>query len=357
METKKILLAMSGGTDSSAAAIMLSEQGFEVYGLFISFFDASWAPTHVMQQQQESLNSVHDLCNTLHIPFHHCDASHDFYKLVITYFVDEYVAGRTPFPCAICNPKLKWHILFAKSIELQCNYIATGHYVNIEHTNGIHYITKGIDPDKDQSFFLWGLSQAILSKTIFPLGSFTKIQVREYARTKGFTSIATRKDSLGVCFLGNTDYRPFITQELAKRSIHIPHGIHIDEHGTRIAKNEGYIWYTVGQRKHLGIDLNTRMFVKSIDAQNNTVTVSPYSSLFRTQFTVYSYYFHTAHDMVGELTVKIRYRNQINTCTIINISPQSFTVLLHTELEAIAPGQTAVFYKNNMVVGGGFIGE
>ncbi len=355
MQTKKIVLAMSGGTDSSAAAILLQEQGYEVYGLFIIFYDAQWAPGHVVQQQEVSCNNVKKLCNILHIPCYIHNASQEFYSTVISYFVTEYIEGRTPFPCAKCNPLLKWKILYDYAVQLNCNYIATGHYVNIELHNEIYYITQGIDSDKDQSFFLWGLTQDILQKAVFPLGGNTKQQVREYARSKGFVDVATRKDSLGVCFLGNTNYRSFVTRELAKRSVRVEAGKFVDEHGNYISNNKGYVWYTVGQRKQLGLNINTRMFVKSIDAKNNTVTVSPYSSLFRSQFVIHSFYFHTLQDMQGELVVKVRYRNQSNICTLQYNSTESITVILQKPLEAIAPGQTAVFYKNNRVVGGGFI--
>jgi len=355
MRKTKILLAMSGGTDSSAAAVMLHEQGYDVQGLFISFFNSNWASPQVIAQQQESLNTAAEVCSALSIPFHHVDASQKFYTTVIEYFVQEYVAARTPFPCAICNPRLKWQILYDYSIDLQCDCIATGHYVSVEKRTDLYYISQGIDPDKDQSFFLWGLAQHLLSRTIFPLGSFTKKQVREYAYNKGFTTISQRKDSLGICFLGNSNYRPFLVQELAKRNITIPRGNHINEQGEIIAPNEGYTWYTVGQRKQLGIALNTRLFVKCINAQDNTVTLSPYISLFRTQFIVHSYYFHSPTDMQGDLTVKIRYRNQEHSCNITDIGEKTCTVQLHTPLEAIAPGQTAVFYKDTRVVGGGFI--
>lgn len=357
MEKNTVLLAMSGGTDSSAAAMLLREQGFQVQGVFISFFDASWAPEHVIANQHTAARNVQELCASLNIPFHHIHASQEFYETVITYFVDEYVAGRTPFPCAVCNPKIKWQMLFSLARELQCYYIATGHYVQIQTHNNLFYIAPGVDPDKDQSFFLWGLSQEILAHTLFPLGTYTKPEVRAYAQSKGYTSIAQLKDSLGICFVGNDDYRPFVAKELARRKICIPHGKHINTLGEYISTNQGYIWYTVGQRRQLGVHTNKRMFVQSIDAAANTVTLGDYASLYRTEFRIHSYYFHTPADMQGELIVKIRYRNQQHRCTLDMRNANECIVYLTTPLEAIAPGQTAVFYKDNRVVGGGFISK
>ena len=300
--------------------------------------------------------NVEELCKTLPIPHIFVDASQEFYDTVIDYFVTEFLNARTPFPCAVCNPKLKWNIVFKKAQEIGCDFIASGHYVGIEETNGIHYITQGLDPDKDQSFFLWGLNQEILQKTIFPLGKLKKTDVRKYADEQGFQSIATRKDSLGICFLGNTDYRPFITQELQKRGIQIPQGKYRNEQGEFIAKNEGYLWYTVGQRRQLGVHLNSRVFVKSIHAAENSVVLSNYTALFKTQFCVENYYFHTLEDTKKTLIVKIRYRKQANLCTLEIINETQLIVHLSKPLESIAPGQTAVFYDEGRVVGGGFIG-
>ena len=353
---KKVLLAMSGGTDSSVSAILLQQQGFEVIGLHISFFNNSWASESVIALQNEAIENVAELCKTLQIQHIEVNASQEFYDTVITYFVSEYYKGRTPFPCAICNPQLKWKLLYEKSIELQCDYIATGHYVKVKEFNGLHYVSPGIDPDKDQSFFLWGLNQDILKKTIFPLGALKKTEVREFAELHGFTSVAARKDSLGICFLGNTDYRPFVSKELEKQGITIPQGTHVNEKGEVLSKNEGYVWYTIGQRKHLGIDLNTRLFVKEIDANKNSVTLSSYKSLYKNSFQIKDFYFHSIEDSKKPLIVKIRYRKQHNTCNLEMIDSNTIQVNLDTNLESIAPGQTAVFYDEDRVVGGGFIG-
>ncbi len=184
---------MSGGTDSSVCAMLLQEQGYEVIGVHISFFHSDWASAEVMQQQRDAQRNVADLCASLGIEHVEIDATAEFYNTVVRYFVDELYAGRTPFPCAVCNPQIKWRILFQKMQELNCDYIATGHYVHVStsfnnriavakrnQSPDLLYITQGSDPDKDQAFFLWGLSQEILQKAIFPLGRMCKSDVRKF---------------------------------------------------------------------------------------------------------------------------------------------------------------------------------
>jgi len=350
-----VLLAMSGGTDSSVCAMLLQEQGYEVIGVHISFFHADWASAEAMQQQREAQKNVAGLCASLGIEHIEIDAAAEFYDTVVRYFVDELYAGHTPFPCAVCNPQVKWRILFEKARELNCDFIATGHYVHIENHNNLLYITQGADPDKDQSFFLWGLPQEILQKTMFPLGAMLKSEVRSYAERHGFHAVATRKDSLGICFLNNSNYRPFLTKELEKQGKSIAKGSHIDVNGTFLSPNEGYAWYTVGQRKNLGYHANKRLFVHSVQAAGNTVTLSEYKDLYKTRFPVQNYYFHTLDDCKQELIVKIRYRKQAHKCRVEIVDETNLIVHLHQPLEAIAPGQTAVFYLDNCVVGGGFI--
>ena len=355
MQHKTVLLAMSGGTDSSVAAMILGSNNYKVTGLFISFFGDSWAPRHVLETQKNSLQKTQNLCNSLSIPLIHVNASEQFYSEVISNFTQEFAQGRTPFPCAHCNPKVKWKILIDTATQLHVEHIATGHYTDIEMYNGISYITQGKDPDKDQSFFLWGLSQDILRKTVFPLAGMHKTEVRKYAEQHGFSEISSQKESMGICFLGNTDYRPFLTNELQKQGITVPHGWFIRENGERIARHKGYINYTVGQRKQLGITLNTRMFVSKIDADTNSVILSKFTSLFKTMFSITDFYFHSFNDITKKLIVKVRYRNQATPCTLTFRDTQTIEVQLQEPLESIAPGQTAVFYDGNRVVGGGFI--
>ncbi|MFO7869543.1 MAG: tRNA 2-thiouridine(34) synthase MnmA [Bacteroidales bacterium] len=351
---KTVLIAMSGGIDSSVAALLLQKDGYSVEGLFISFFNSSWVDPLVIEQQQRAMKHVESLCSYLHIPFHHIDVSRAFYDIVISYFVSEYASGKTPFPCAICNPQLKWKTLCEMAENLNISHIATGHYNGIETKNNVQYITQGVDSLKDQSFFLWGLPQSILVKTIFPLAHYTKKEVYKIAQQCNITSADT-KESTGICFLPDKNYRPFIVNELSKRNTTIPNGKFIDIHGAFLGHNDGYIHYTVGQRKHLGVNFNKRMFVHALNSTKNTVTLSDYSSLYKKEFYVHNFYFHTSQDIHKKLIVKIRYREQAHECTIEKIDTKKIRIILAKPLNSIAPGQTAVFYDNRRVVGGGFI--
>src|SRR5690554_893241 len=354
MTQKTVLVAMSGEIDSTVAARLLLLQGYSVGGLFISFFNEIWAHPQVIEQQKKSHMHVQKICSELNIPFFHKDMSEYFYSEIVSYFVSEYADGRTPFPCAVCNPKVKWQTLFDTAQELGYSHIATGHYTEIVLKNDIHYIKKGKDYDKDQSFFLWSLPQHILKKTIFPLSNITKEETYAIAKSYAITS-AQKKESTGVCFLHNGDYRAFVTHELHKKGIHIPEGTYLDVSGNVISKNKGYIHYTIGQRKKLGINLNKRMFVHSIIPEKNEIILSDYSLLYKSSFIVKNYYFQRIEDTKKNLIVKIRYREQATECIITIKSESILTVHLCTPLESIAPGQTAEFYDGNCVVGGGFI--
>ena len=238
-----------------------------------------------------------------------------------------------------------------------CQWIATGHYVQLQQFNGKLLITPGIDEDKDQSFFLWGLQQDLLSRIIFPLGNYNKDQVREVAKQKGYQKVSTRKDSLGICFIEGNDYRPFLAKELEARNITIPNGKFIDKDKNLIGQHQGFHHYTIGQRKGLGINLNKRLFVTDIDAYKNEVTVGEFPELMKREIVVKDYVLHDQGfvENTEPVIVKIRYRNQATPATVEIIDEKYLKLHLLEDLSAIAPGQTAVLYYNDMVIGGGFI--
>jgi len=210
-------------------------------------------------------------------------------------------------------------------------------------------------PTKINRSFYGDLSQEILQKTMFPLAGKLKTEVRKYAAEMGFYAVSERKDSLGVCFLGNDNYRPFVINELKKRGITIPQGTYINSKGEYLGSNQGYVHYTIGQRKNLGLHTNARIFVKQILPKSNQVVLSEYSELYRTSFEITNVYFHNVADISKQLIVKIRYRMQANACTLTPLNSNTFKVHVTEPLESIAPGQTAVFYIGTRVVGGGFI--
>jgi tRNA-specific 2-thiouridylase len=257
-ENKRVLLGMSGGTDSSVAAMRLLEAGYEVTGVTFRFYE--------LNDSTEYLEDARNLAERLGIRHITYDAREIFNEQIIEYFVHEYMAGHTPVPCTLCNNYLKWPLLAKIADEMGIFYIATGHYVQKIKLADTYYITHAVDPDKDQSFFLWGLKQDILSRILLPMGEITKVEARAWAAERGFQKVATKKDSIGVCFCP-MDYRSFLKNWLVRNgqtlvrngqpwSEIVRRGRFVDEKGDFIAWHEGYPFYTIGQRRGLGIHLN-----------------------------------------------------------------------------------------------------
>jgi tRNA-specific 2-thiouridylase len=343
---KRILLGMSGGTDSSVAAILLQEQGYEVIGITFRFWE---------EGENHHLNDAKALAQKLNIEHITYDARTVFKDKIITYFVDEYLAGRTPFPCVKCNNELKWKLIIDEADRLGCDKVAMGHYVQIENEDGKYFVCEGVDPDKDQSFFLWGLTQAQLARIVFPLGGFEKTAVRKMAADRGFLKVSEKKDSLGTCFCQG-DYRPFLKSLLSEPEKFIYPGNFIDEKGHQLGKHQGFPLYTVGQRRGL-IHLNRKVFVKEILPTTNEIVLAPLAAMYKNEFMVYSLnivdelLFTTAYN----ITCRIRYRKQNTACRVILLPDNKARVELAEPLESIAPGQSAVFYQHGRILGGGFI--
>ncbi|MBQ8521102.1 MAG: tRNA 2-thiouridine(34) synthase MnmA [Bacteroides sp.] len=347
METnRKVLLGMSGGTDSSVAALLLKDAGYEVTGVTFRFYEK--------EGQTEYLNDAREVCARIGIPHIAYDAREVFRKTIIDYFISEYMAGRTPVPCTLCNNRLKWPLLAQLADERGIHYIATGHYVQRTTIDGLHYIIQGADGDKDQSFFLWGLPQDILGRMLLPMGGLTKTEVRKIAEERGFLKAARKKDSIGVCFCP-MDYRTFLRREVPEGLIYP--GKFYDEAGNYIARHEGYPFYTIGQRRGLGIDLNRAVFVKEIIPEENKVILGDLKSLERTEMRLKEWNLIYPDEVLGkdDVIVKIRYRKQANRCTVTMLPDHTLKVELHEPLTAIALGQAAAFYRDNRVLGGGII--
>ena len=337
---------MSGGTDSSVAAILLLEQGYEVVGITFRFWEEG-ENTHL----QDAIKLAGQL-GIEHITFNALDI---FRENVVQYFINEYLAGRTPFPCVKCNNELKWKLILDEADRLGCDKVAMGHYVNIVHENNRYFVAEGKDLDKDQSFFLWGLNQEQLSRIIFPLGQFHKTEVRAMAAIKGYKNVSEKKDSLGACFCQG-DYRPFLKRQLADPDKCIFPGNFLDEEGNILGRHEGYPLYTVGQRRGL-IHLNRKVFVREIRPETNEIILAPLANMYKTEFLIRDVnvvdrsLFTDAFDVI----CRIRYRKQNTLCRVIFLEKDRARVELAEPLESIAPGQTAVFYRNGMILGGGFI--
>jgi tRNA-specific 2-thiouridylase len=337
---------MSGGTDSSVAAILLLEQGYQVTGITFRFWEEG-ENTHL----QDAVRLAGQL-GIKHITY---DARDVFRENVVRYFVDEYLSGRTPFPCVKCNNELKWKLILEEANRLGCEKVAMGHYVNIVHENNSFFVSEGKDPDKDQSFFLWGLEQEQLSRIIFPLGQFHKTEVRAMAAIRGYKRVSEKKDSLGACFCQG-DYRPFLKRQLADPDKCIFPGNFLDEEGNILGRHEGYPLYTVGQRRGL-IHLNRKVFVREIRPETNEIILAPLANMYKTEFLIrdVNVVDRSLFTDVFDVICRIRYRKQNTLCRVIFLEKERARVELAEPLESIAPGQTAVFYRNGMILGGGFI--
>ena len=372
-ENKRVLLGMSGGTDSSVAAMRLLEAGYEVIGVTFRFYE--------LNGSTEYLEDARNLAERLGIRHITYDAREIFARQIIEYFVQEYLAGRTPVPCTLGNNYLKWPLLAKIADEMGVFYIATGHYAQNIQLNETFYITYAADSDKDQTFFLWGLKQDILNRMLLPMGDITKAEARAWAAEHGFRKVATKKDSIGVCFCP-MDYRTFLKDWLVRNgqmsvsnseasinnsqtsgsdkqtwSDRIRRGRFVDEKGNFIAWHEGYPFYTIGQRRGLGIHLNRPVFVKEIDPENNEVMLASLSSLEKTEMWLKDWNLVNQERTLGrsDIIVKIRYRKQENHGTITVTSDHLLHVQLHEPLTAIAPGQAAAFYGDGLLLGGGII--
>ena len=347
-QNKRVLLGMSGGTDSSVAALLLQDAGYEVVGVTFRFYEKD--------DNTEYLDDARELCNRLGIQHIISDQREVFKTTIIDYFIREYMEGHTPVPCTLCNNYLKWPLLRQLADQMGIYHLATGHYVQKEKIDGFWHITNGADEDKNQSFFLWGLAQDILERMILPMGSLTKQRVREIAEERGFLKAAKKKDSLGVCFCP-MDYRTFLRNNVPTGSIQ--RGEFRDEHGEFIAMHEGYPFYTVGQRRGLGIDLNQAVFVKEIIPSENRVILGNLKSLERKEMRLKDWNVINPSALLDrdDVIVKIRYRKQENRCTVTLLPDKTLHIQLHEPLTAIAAGQAAAFYRGNAVLGGGIIME
>ena len=349
MESRtRVLLGMSGGTDSSVAALLLQDAGYEVVGVTFRFYEK--------EGSTEYLDDARDLCQHLGIQHIVSDQRELFQSTIIDYFVSEYMVGHTPVPCTLCNNYLKWPLLCKIADEMGIYHVATGHYVQKQNIDGFWHITNGADEDKNQSFFLWGLPQDILERVVLPMGSLTKQRVREIAEERGFLKVAKKRDSLGVCFCP-MDYRTFLRDRVPAEAIQ--RGKFVDVNGDFIAWHEGYPFYTIGQRRGLGVDLNQAVFVKEIVPSENKVVLGDLKSLERTEMRLKDWNIINPAQLLDkdDVIVKIRYRKQENRCTVTLLPDNTLYVKLHEPLAAIAPGQAAALYRGDVVLGGGIIVE
>lgn len=347
---KKVLVGLSGGVDSSVAACLLVREGYEVTGLHLRLHDdpaagPALAPMEMRLSKREEFR----------FPVYSLDMSARFLREVVDYFREEYLGARTPNPCMVCNKRIKWRGLMEGARMLGADLVATGHYARVRHGNGRARLFEGADPNKDQSYFLWMLSQEELSRTLMPLGELTKPEVRELAREFGLTA-AEKKESQEICFVPGDDYRRWLEEAVPRLRERVGGGEILDAEGTVIGHHRGYPFYTVGQRRGLGTATGEPVYVTSIDPDSNTLHTGPKSALLSTRVRVGSLNW-IAFDPPEEpfrATAKIRYRDTAAPCMV---TPEGggAEILFREPKSAVARGQAAVLYRDGEVLGGGII--
>ncbi len=350
---------MSGGIDSTVAAMLLLEKGYELVGVTYRTFDN--ISRGCMEKEKgccsvDSLFEAKRMAQDLGFEHHILDTRQEFKDTVITNFIDEYLQGRTPNPCVICNSTIKWGKLIDTANEMGCDYIATGHYARIGQQDGRWYLRKGADESKDQTYFLWTLTQENLSRTIFPLGELTKPEVRQIALNHGYEKLSKKGESQEICFIPDNDYRAFLAGHVEGYTEKYGPGNFIDSNGKILGQHKGYPNYTIGQRKGLGIALGQPMFVIRIHPENNTVVLGTKDELQGKTFYAKNINLMKYGQIPEGLEViaKIRYRNAGGKASLYPEGDR-LRVVFHDSMDSITPGQSAVFYENEDVVGGGVI--
>ena len=355
----KVLVAMSGGIDSTVVALMLHQQGYEVIGITMKTWDYATAGGSKKETGCCNLDSFNDAraAAVQHgFPHYIIDIREEFGDAVIENFIEEYMAGRTPNPCVMCNTHIKWRALLKRANALDCDFIATGHYANIREYNNRFIISKGKDETKDQSYVLWGLEQDLLSRTLLPLGNYRKTEIRQMAMDFGYPELAKKSESYEICFVPDNDYRGFLKRNVEGLDDKLKGGLFVDKDGKILGRHSGYPFYTIGQRKGLEVTLGKPVFVTAIDPNTNTVVLGDEEDLLRNEMHVGQINLIKYDRIVDgmEATVKIRYKDSGNEATLYN-TEKGIRVHFYDNAKGIAPGQSAVFYDGEDVIGGGII--
>ncbi|NTW56643.1 MAG: tRNA 2-thiouridine(34) synthase MnmA [Chlorobiaceae bacterium] len=352
MDTReKIVVGISGGVDSAVSACLLAKEGYSVIGLNIRVLDT--IDERPSLQPSPLVISDHP---DYQIPVFSLNLSGRFRDEVIRYFHEDYLGGRTPNPCMVCNKKIKWFGLLEGAKLLGAELVATGHFASTSRSDGRYRLYKGADPEKDQSYFLWMLTQDDLSKTVFPLGKLRKPEVRALARSFGVRA-AEKKESQEICFVPQDDYCSYLKHAIPGLEARVADGEIVDENGMVIGRHRGYPFYTIGQRRGLGVSAKEPLYVNALDPGQNRIHVGPKASLESRRILVSGMNWIGIEKLGAPMkaTGKIRYRDRETPCDLEPLGHDTLSVTFETPKNAIAAGQAAVFYRDDEVLGGGFI--
>tara|TARA_Y100000996_G_scaffold335422_1_gene271918 strand:- start:1804 stop:2889 length:1086 start_codon:yes stop_codon:yes gene_type:complete len=354
----KVLVAMSGGVDSSVTLLRIIEMGYEAIGITMKLWEYKNFGGNNLQENNccavSSINKAKLVCERMGVPHYTIDFTDSFKENVVDNFVDEYLNGRTPNPCVRCNSFIKWDTFIEQAEVLGAKYIATGHYAQIEKRNKNYFIKQGVDERKDQSYVLWGIPKETLSRTILPLGGLTKEEVRQIARDNKLET-AEEPESMEICFIADNNYKRFINEYAPDKVAKIKDGKTLNEDGDKIGNNDGYINYTIGQRKGIGLTSPNPLYVKEINPKNNTIVVSEKKSLLKNICKVQNLNWLIEKPKLPHNTLcQIRY-NGNKSQGIITQEGKDFIVNFKDPQLAITPGQSIVFYSDNILTGGGII--
>ena len=359
MSKGRVLMAMSGGIDSTMASLLLHEQGYEVIGLTMKTWDYDSSGGNKKETGCCSLDSINDarqLAVDCGFPHTILDIREEFGNFIIDNFVDEYIAGRTPNPCVLCNTHIKWEALLKRADMLNCEFIATGHYAQVREVEGRFVVSKGLDDSKDQSYVLWGVTQECLKRTIFPMGEYHKKDIKQMALDRGYKALAEKSESYEICFIPDNDYRGFLKRRVEGLEEKLKGGNFVTTDGHIVGTHDGYPFYTIGQRK-IGVSLGPNStYVIEINPEDNTVVVGTKEDLQKQEMYIrnINYLKYDKIEDGMECLVKVRYKHKGEMATVTN-DGENLKVLFHKKVEGIAPGQSAAIYEGDDLIAGGFI--
>lgn len=354
----KVLVAMSGGVDSSVALLKIVEMGYDAIGVTMKLWEYHDVGGNLLDDSNccsvGAINNAKLVCDRLNVPHYTLDFTDVFQKSVVDNFADEYLAGRTPNPCVRCNSLVKWDAFVQQADKLGAAYIATGHYAKVQHLKGSSVLKKGRDTLKDQAYVLWGIPAHTLSRTLFPLGDLTKEEVREIARKNKFET-AEIPESMEICFVADNNYKRFLKEYIPEKMSKIGVGEIVDESGEVVGEHSGYTDYTIGQRKGLGLSTPEPRYVSNIDPSNNQIRIGKKESLTKDNCEVSGVNWLVDNmSFPCDIQAQIRYNSPVIAATIKQKDHQ-FSVEFAQPQIAVTPGQSIVFYKNDIVLGGGII--